>query len=325
MHAIHISDDNTLIWQAHRRSELQPGQVRVRIAATAVNRADLIQRQGLYPPPPGYSDILGLECSGVVTELGQEVQTLVPGQEVCALLAAGGYASEVVCDAGQVIPIPEGVSLEQAAALPEVFATAWINLFELAGLQPPERVLIKAGGGGVGTAAIQLCNAFGNSTYVVVGDDEKLNRCIELGADGGINRHKNTLQDLTPHGPFDIVLDPVAGDSLDDTLKLMNTDGRLVIIGLMGGASSQLDIGRVLVKRLEILGSTLRSQPVSVKQQVMQALYENVWPKIASGEIRPIIDTVMPITQADQAHQLMASNKTFGKIILTVDDIKNGK
>lgn len=319
MHAIHINDDNTLHWQPHPPAALKAGQVRIRIVATAVNRADIMQRKGVYPAPPGYSNIMGLECAGEIIEVSKEVDTFTPGTAVCALLAAGGYANEVVCDAGQVLPIPEGLSLQQAAALPEVFATAWLNLYNLANLQAGEKVLIKAGGSGVGTAAIQLCEAFGNPVAVQVGDDEKLRRCQSLGACGGINRHKQSLENLAPLGPFDVVLDPVSGHTLDSTLKLMNTEGRLIVIGLMEGGSAQINVGRLLVKRLKIVGSTLRSQPIALKQQLMQALYQNVWPKIEQGTIKPIIHEVIPISDTDRAHKLMESNQTFGKIILAVD------
>lgn len=319
MHAIHINDDSTLTWQPHHPASVQHGQVRINIKATAVNRADLIQRSGLYPAPPGYSDILGLECAGEVVEIGKGVEHLQPGMQVCALLAAGGYASEVVCDAGQVLPIPKCLSVEQSAALAEVFATAWFNLFMLAKLKAGEKVLIKAAGGGVGTAAIQLCSTFANPAYVQVGDDAKLERCIALGASGGINRYKTPLHALKHYGRFDVVLDPVVGQSLDDTLSLMNTDARLIVIGLMGGARAELNMGRVLVKRLSILGSTLRSQAVPVKRRIMQQLYDYVWPAIASGQIKPVIDSMMPITQVEQAHKRLASNQTFGKIVLTID------
>ena len=320
MHAIHIADDSTLVWQARQSAEVGPGQVRIHIAATAVNRADLMQCKGLYPAPPGYSDIPGLECSGTVVEVGPDVDIVTTGMPVCALLAAGGYADEVVCDAGQVLPIPEGISLQHAAALPEVFATAWHNLHRLAGVKPGEKILLKAGGSGVGTAAIQLSRVFNNPVYVQVGDDDKLTRCIELGAAGGINRHRQSLQELKSSGPFDVVLDPVSGQTLNETLALLNTDGRLIVIGLMGGARSELDIGRLLIKRLKVIGSTLRSQPVKVKEQIMSDLFEYVWPKIVDGSIKPVIEAVMPIAKVEQAHALLESNTTFGKIIMTVDD-----
>jgi putative PIG3 family NAD(P)H quinone oxidoreductase len=320
MHAMIIDSHHQLKWQRQTPAACASGQVRIKIVATAVNRADLMQVQGLYPPPPEYSDIPGLECAGEIIEVGDGVENLVMGDKVCALLAAGGYATEVVCNALQVLPIPEGLRPEEAAALPEVFATAWLNLFGLAGLQPEEKVLLKAGGSGVGTAAIQLCKAFNNPCYVQVGTAEKLKQCIELGAEGGIDRHHQALLELEQQGPFDVVLDPVTGATLDDTLKLMNTDGRLVIIGLMGGLTAELDVARVLMKRLEILGSTLRPQPVEIKGEVMQQLYERIWPLISDGAIKPIIDCIMPIEQVAAAHDRIQSNRSFGKVVLIVKE-----
>jgi putative PIG3 family NAD(P)H quinone oxidoreductase len=318
MYAMIIDSNHQLQWQLQTPAVCASGQVRIKIVATAVNRADLMQTQGLYPPPPEYSDIPGLECAGEIVEVGDGVENLALGDQVCALLAAGGYATEVVCSALQVLPIPEGLRLEEAAALPEVFATAWLNLYGLADLQPGEKVLLKAGGSGVGTAAIQLCKAFDNPCYVQVGTADKLQQCIELGAEGGIDRHHQSLLELQTQGPFDVVLDPVAGATLGDTLKLMNTDGRLVIIGLMGGLTAELDVARVLMKRLEILGSTLRPQPVEIKGEVMQDLYEKIWPRISDGLIKPIIDCIMPIGEVAAAHDRIQSNGSFGKVVLRV-------
>jgi NADPH:quinone reductase-like Zn-dependent oxidoreductase len=198
-------------------------------------------------------------------------------------------------------------------------ATAWLNLFELAALQPGERVLLKAGGSGVGTAAIQLCKAMGNPVFVQVGSDDKLQRCIALGADGGFNRHHQSLIDLKSADPFDVVLDPVVGESLADTLKLLNTNGRLVVIGLLGGRYASVDFGRLLMKRLQIIGSTLRSQPIAVKGQLMQQLQDKVWPLLAAREVQPVIDSIMSIHEVEQAHQRIAANENFGKIVLRIE------
>ena len=318
MQAMSVSATGDLIWGARQPAALGPGQVRIRIAAAGVNRADLLQCQGLYPPPAGYSDIPGLECAGEVIEAGARVTRLAPGMAVCALLAAGGYATEVVCDARQVLPLPAGLGMEEGAALPEVFATAWSNLFGLADLREAEKVLVKAGGSGVGTAAVQLCRAFGSPVFVQVGSDDKLRRCVELGASGGVNRHTGELSALRDAGPFDVILDPVAGAGLQATIDLMNDDGRLLIIGLLGGRRAEIDVGRLLVKRLEILGSTLRSQPIPVKARIMHELFEHVWPRLERGDLRPVIDAVLPIGQVGEAHRRLAANATFGKIVLRV-------
>ena len=315
MHAIFF-EDKQCIWKEVEPAVLAPEQVRIKISATAVNRADLMQRAGVYPPPPGYSNIPGLECSGTIIEKGSAVQGLDDGMQVCALLAAGGYATEVVCNAGQVLPIPDNINIVDAAAIPEVFATAWYNLMMVATLQHGDKVFVKAGGSGVGTAAIQLCKAMGNTLVVQVGSDEKLKRCQALGAAGGINRRTQALSDLKQDGPFDVILDPVGGASLEETLPLMAVDGRLVIIGLLGGTKGTLDIGRLLVKRLKILGSTLRSQPVSVKARIMSELQQHAWPMFEAGQLEPIIDSTFSIADIGDAINLIESNDSFGKVVL---------
>lgn len=318
MYAIRVTEDRRMVWEQREAAALQAGQLRIRIRASALNRADVMQRAGMYPPPPGYSDIPGLECAGDVVECGEGVAESWQGAQVCALLAAGGYATEVVVDVRQVLPIPKGLSYEQAAALPEVFATAWLNLFRLADLQGGEKVLLKAGASGVGTAAIQLCRAFGNPVWVQVGSDDKLQRCMALGAAGGINRHRQGLAELVEAGPFDVILDPVAGSSLAETLPLLAMDGRMIVIGLMGGRMAELDVGRLLVKRQRIFGSTLRSLPVASKAAVVEDLRARVWPLLERGDIHPVVDRVMPIEAIAEAHEYMESNQSFGKIVITL-------
>lgn len=298
------------------------GDVRISISATAINRADLSQRTGGYPPPPGASEILGLECAGVIAEVGSEVGGLSVGDEVCALLAGGGYAEQTVVPAGQVLPIPDGLSMTQAAALPEVFATAYLNLFMEAAAQPGEHVLLHAGASGVGTAGIQMCKAFGNPVFVTVGSDEKIARCVELGAGGGANRHTEDFADKVAEwtdGGFDVILDPVGAAYLDKNLSALGFDGRLVIIGLMGGIQANLAIAPMMMRRLRVIGSTLRARSIDAKTEVMQQLQTRVWPLIAAGEISPIIETVIPIADAQSAHDLIESNTTVGKVILAVD------
>ena len=299
-----------------------PGHVRIAIRASAVNRADLLQRAGAYPPPPGASDILGLECAGVVEAVGDGVARVDVGDSVCALLAGGGYAEAVVVPAGQVLKAPRGLSFVEAASLPEVFATAYLNLYMEARLKLHETALLHAGASGVGTAAIQLCREFGNPCYVTAGSESKVARCVELGAAAGCDRHAASFADevreWTDGAGVDVILDPVGGTYLADNLSSLKLEGRLVVIGLMDGARAELPLGALLAKRLSIVGSTLRSRTIAQKAAVMDALRDRVWPKIEAGAIRPVIDTVFPMDRAEQAHSLIAGNETFGKVVLEV-------
>ncbi len=322
MKAIEIQGDR-LVWSDTLSPSLGDGEVRIEVKASAVNRADLAQRAGVYPAPPGASPILGLECSGVVSEIAPGVSGFEIGDEVCALLAGGGYAEEVVVPAPQVVPVPAGLSFVEAAALPEVFATAYLNLYTEAALAPGERVLLHAGASGVGTAAIQLCRAFGNPVFVTAGTDDKIERCVTLGASRGCNRHSGSFVDhvesWTDGNGFDVILDPVGASYLNDNIRSLAIDGRLVLIGLMGGANVEISLGLLMMKRLRVIGSTLRARPVAAKAVIMSALRERVWPPIESGEIGPIIDEVIPIAETERAHELVESNETFGKVVLKVD------
>jgi len=321
MYAIKVKDGDDLSWEEVATPEPTGNEVQIKIHATAINRADLMQRKGMYPPPPGASDIMGLECAGEVMSHGADVKGFKVGDRVCALLAGGGYAEVVTVDAGSVLPVPNGLSMEQGAALPEVFATAWLNIFMEAGLQPGEKVVLHAGASGVGTAAIQLCKAFGSETFVTVGHADKLTACLELGATAGSNRHEGSFVDkarvFAPEG-VGVILDPVGGVYLADNLNLLGLGGRLVLIGLMGGAQTEINLGFMMMKRLRVIGSTLRARPVHEKAAVMAQLHERVWPKIELGEIRAIVDTVFPIQETAAAHELVASDKTIGKVILAV-------
>jgi putative PIG3 family NAD(P)H quinone oxidoreductase len=318
-----LVEDGQLVWGEAPSPSMGPGEVRIANRASAVNRADLAQREGGYPPPPGASPILGLECAGVVEAVGEEVTRFKPGDEVCALLSGGGYAEDVVVPAPQVLPMPGGLSFTEAAALPEVFATAYLNLFIEAALVPGETVLLHAGASGVGTAGIQLCRAFDNPCFVTAGSDDKIDRCIELGAAGGSNRHDGSftekVEGWTDGRGLDVILDPVGASYLDDNLKSLNTDGRLVLIGLMGGIEANLRLAPMLMRRLRIIGSTLRARPIEAKGVIMDALFEKVWPLVDTGSIKPIIDEVIPVTEANRAHELIASDTTFGKVVLSVD------
>jgi putative PIG3 family NAD(P)H quinone oxidoreductase len=296
--------------------QVGPGEVCIRVRATAVNRADLLQRAGHYPPPQGASDILGLECAGQITQVGSGVPMSV-GMPVCALLSGGGYATDVVVPYGQVLPLPEGIDFEGAAALPEALCTAHDALVTQADLTSGERVVLHAGASGIGTAAIQLCKALGAHCFVTTGSAEKVAKCVELGADGGANRHEEDWRDTAwvAHG-VDVILDPVGAPYLDSDLRALRNNGRLVVIGLMGGRRAELDLGRLMVKRLRILGTVLRSRSAHEKANVVAAVRREVWPWVSEGRIRPIIHATMPLENAEEAHKLVASNATFGKVVL---------
>ncbi|MFA7481693.1 MAG: NAD(P)H-quinone oxidoreductase [Vulcanimicrobiota bacterium] len=315
-----IQQSDTLVWTEVGDSHpCGPGTVRVRITATAVNRADLSQRAGHYPPPPGITDILGLECSGVVQETAPDVNWPQVGDEVCALLAGGGYAQEVVVPAGLVLPVPKGLSLLEAAAVPEVFTTAFLNLRLEGALQPGERVLIHAGASGVGTAAVQFCSAWGNPVVVTVGSEAKCRRSETLGARLAVNRKAGPwVEQATREGKFDVILDPVGGSYLESNIHSLNPGGRLINIGLLGGREGTLPLGPLLTKRLQVKGSVLRSRSVQEKTAILARLKDEVWPLFESKQIRPIIETVLPIEEAERAHQLVQSNQTVGKVLLRV-------
>ncbi|MBS3804143.1 MAG: NAD(P)H-quinone oxidoreductase [Oleiphilaceae bacterium] len=317
MKAIAVTDDG-LSWQPH--PDL-PGpdedEVRIRVAWAGVNRADLMQKAGQYPPPPGASDILGLEISGTIAEVGANVTHFKAGDPVCALLTGGGYASQVVVAAAQVLPIPQGLDLKQAAALPEVFATAWLNLYMEAALVPGQRVLLHAAASGLGTAVIQLARAMGNPVFATAGSDDKLALCRRLGADATWNRHQGSFVDAVKDwGGVDMVLDPVGGSYIGEDQKVLEPGGRIVLIGLMGGLKAEVDLGLMLVKRQRLIGSTLRAQPVAVKGEILDALYEVVWPKLSSGEISPVIDQAWPVVEADKALAYVQNNSNAGKVLL---------
>ena len=260
-------EGNNLLWKEIPVPVLKDNEVLIHIKASAINRADLLQRSGNYPVPPGASPILGLECSGEIEEVGRQVDNFKKGDEVCALLAGGGYAEKVSVPSGQVLKVPKGFSFEQATALPEVFATAYFNLYMEANLSKGEKALIHAGASGVGTAAIQICKAKGNPCFVTAGSEEKISKCIELGADGGTVRNVENFTDAvaqwTENNGVQVILDPVGANYLDDNLKSLSLEGRLVMIGLMGGAKASINLGLLMMKRLRIIGSTLRAQPIT--------------------------------------------------------------
>jgi len=291
--------------------------VRIRVAAAGLNRADLLQRAGLYPPPPGASEYLGLECSGVITEVGAGASWQV-GDRVCALLAGGGMAEEVVVDARHVLPVPEGLGLHEAAAIPEVYATAWLNLFQLGGLRPGEKVLLHAGASGVGSAAIQLCKAFGSPCWVSVGSADRLAYCESLGAIGGVVRGVD-LEALNDFAPFDVLLDPVGASYTELNLKVLGRDGRWVIIGLMGGREANLDLAQVLGKRIQLTGSTLRNRNDQFKADLLSDLHQQVWPLFTEGRLKPQLVGSYPVADAQAAFEELAGNQVSGKLVLVVD------
>ncbi|WFF40588.1 NAD(P)H-quinone oxidoreductase [Salinicola endophyticus] len=319
MHAIAI-ESQRLVWREHEApGPVGAGEVRIEVAWAGVNRADLMQRAGKYPPPPGAPDIPGLEVSGTIVEVGPRVERFRRGDAVCALLAGGGYAEQVVVDEAQVLPIPANLGLREAAALPEVFATAWLNLYMEGAAQTGQRILLHAAASGVGTAAIQLCRAFGNPCFVTAGSQEKLDACSRLGADAGWNRHDGSfVEAVKAWGGADMILDPVGGDYVEQDLAVLNADGRLVLIGLMGGMDAKLDLGRMLMKRQRVIGSTLRSRSPKAKGAILDALHAQVWPKLASGEIKPLIAESWPIQEADSALQHLDDNANIGKVLLRV-------
>ena len=298
------------------------GEVLVKVAATAVNRADTLQRQGVYPPPPGASDIIGLECSGTIAAVGSDVEGWAVGDEVCALLAGGGYAELVAVPAGQLMPVPDGVDLVTAGALPEVVCTVWSNVFMVAGLQRGERLLVHGGAGGIGTVAIQLAAALGAQVFTTAGTEEKRALCRELGADVAIDYREEdfveVVREHTDGAGVDVVLDNMGGKYLGRNVDALATEGRLVVIGLQGGATGELDLGALLRKRGAVIATSLRGRPVEGKAAICASVVEHVWPLVADGTVRTIVDSVLPLDQVADAHRRMDEGAHTGKIVLTV-------
>lgn len=296
-------------------------EVLVAVAASAVNRADLMQRAGHYDPPPGSSPYLGLECSGRVVALGEGVTGWRVGEEVCALLTGGGYAEQVAVPVGQLLPVPDGVDLVSAAGLPEVTCTVWSNVFMLAGLRPGETLLVHGGSSGIGTMAIQLARQVEARVAVTAGSAAKLERCRELGAQILIDYREQdfvtALRDATDGHGADVVLDNMGAAYLGRNLDVLAPNGRLVVIGLQGGTKGELDLGMLLRKRAAVLATALRSRPAEEKAAIVASVRENVWPLIAAGTVRPVIDRVLPMADAAEAHRLVESSTHIGKVLLT--------
>jgi putative PIG3 family NAD(P)H quinone oxidoreductase len=297
------------------------GDVLIRVAAAGVNRPDVMQRKGLYPPPPGASDLPGLEVSGTIVGLGADVDGWTIGDEVCALVAGGGYATLCVAPAAQCLPVPRGIDLVAAAAMPETYFTVWTNVFDRGRLQAGESMLVHGGSSGIGTTAIQLAVARGARVFATAGTNDKCRACERLGAVRGINYRTESfvevIDEVTGGQGIDLVLDIMAGDYTARNLRVLRTDGRLVQIALMSGqASVAVDLGLVMRRRLTITGSTLRARPVAEKAQIGAALRREVWPLVESGAARPVIDRTFPLAEAAKAHALMESSAHVGKIVL---------
>lgn len=322
MRAIVAESADQLSWQEVPDVSAGPGEVLVKVAAAGVNRADLLQAAGKYPPPPGASEIIGMEVSGVIADVGSGVTNWSVGQEVCALLAGGGYAEFVAVPAGQVMPVPEGVDLVDAAGLPEVACTVWSNLVLTAHLGKGQLLLMHGGASGIGSHAIQVARALGVRVAVTAGSAEKLEFCRELGAEITINyRDEDFVARLQAAGGADVIFDIMGASYLDRNIDALATDGQLVIIGMQGGIKGELNIGKLLGKRARVIGTTLRARPVTgpnSKTEIVQAVIESVWPMVAEGRVRPIIGARLPIQQAGEAHQQLTSSKVTGKVVLTV-------
>ena len=287
-----------------------------------LHRADLLQRRGLYPPPPGASEVLGLECAGVVEAIGEARTELREGERVMALLPGGGYAEQVVVHAGSVLPIPEPLSFEEAAAVPEVFLTAYLNLFELAAIEKGGSALVHGGGSGVGTASIQLLRSAGVQVLVTAGSEEKCKRCRDLGADVALNYRDGpfapaTLESTGGQG-VDVVLDSIGAPYLEQHLRCLRIGGHLVLIGLMGGARTEVNLGLVVAKRLHLIGSTLRARSADEKEGIVSRFGERFGAELANGRVRPIVDRVLPLERAQEAHDVVERSEHFGKVVLRV-------
>ncbi|MCJ1696073.1 NAD(P)H-quinone oxidoreductase [Rathayibacter caricis] len=324
MHALRVvapGPDSRLVLEEVPTPAPREGEVLLHVAAAGVNRADLGQRAGVYPPPPGASEILGMEVSGSVVEVGPGVSGVAVGDEVCALLSGGGYAEYVAVDAGLLLPVPASVGLVSAAALPEATATVWSNLVMVAGLRAGETVLIHGGGSGIGTAAIQIALAVGARVAVTAGSPRKLDACRALGADVLIDYREEDfvarIREETDGRGVDVILDPIGGDYLARDVEALATGGRIVFIGNQSGTEGALDIGLLMRKRGAVHATTLRARPLEERRAIIAQVREKLWPLVADGGIRPVIDEVVPLAEAERAHERMRASGHIGKLLLT--------
>ena len=295
-------------------------EVLIKISYAGINRPDVLQRSGSYLPPPGASDLPGLEASGIIYAIGKNVTNWEVGDEVCALLPGGGYAEYAVTQASHCLPVPTGMSLKQAAALPETLFTVWSNVFQRGGLKPNEKFLVHGGSSGIGTMAIQLANLFGSEVYATAGSDAKCSACEELGAIRAINYNKEDfLEVIKSIGGVHLILDMVGGAYIEKNIKALVDDGRLVQIAFLKGAKVQLNFAQIMTRRLTVTGSTLRPQSDLSKSQIASELLEKIWPLLSTGRINPVINSVFDLNDVSSAHLLMESSKHIGKIVLKVD------
>jgi putative PIG3 family NAD(P)H quinone oxidoreductase len=325
MYAIVAESADRLLWQQVPDVAAGKGEVLIKVSAAGVNRADLLQAAGLYPPPPGASELLGMEVSGVIKAVGDDVADWSPGQEVCALLAGGGYAEYVAAPAGQLLPHPVGLDLADSAGVPEVACTVWSNLAMTADLSEGQLLLMHGGASGIGTHAIQVARALGARVAVTAGSTAKLDFCRELGAEILINYHDEDfvarVREATDGAGADVVFDIMGASYLDRNIDALATDGRLIIIGMQGGIKGELNIAKLLSKRAHVIGTTLRGRPTNgpnSKSEVVAAVAESVWPMIADGRVREIIGARLPIQDAAEAHRMLQAGEVTGKVILTV-------
>jgi putative PIG3 family NAD(P)H quinone oxidoreductase len=313
---------DVLRWAEVPDPEPGRGEVVLDIAAAGVNRADLHQRQGNYPAPPGAPAWPGLECSGTVSSVGSGVASWTVGDQACALLAGGGYATKVAASAGRLLPVPAGVDLVTAAGLPEAMCTVWSNVFMTAGLRPGETLLVHGGGSGIGTAAIQLGSAIGATVAVTAGSETKLARCEELGASVLVNYREEdfvaVVRDATEGRGADVVLDVIGAKYLARNIDVLAPGGRLVVIGLQGGRRAELDLSALMAKRAALIAATLRSRTDEEKATIVAAVREHVWPLIESGDVKPVIDRVLPMSEAAEAHRVVEAGEHVGKVLLAV-------
>jgi putative PIG3 family NAD(P)H quinone oxidoreductase len=321
MHAIVIEnpgEPDVLRWTEVPDPIAGPGEVLLDIVAAGINRADISQRQGSYPPPPGAPEYPGLEASGRIAALGEGVTGWQVGDEVCALLAGGGYAERVAAPAGQLLPIPKGVSLVEAAGLPEVVCTVWSNVFMLADLREGESFLVHGGASGIGTIAIQLAKARGARVLCTAGSEEKLQRCRELGADIAINYRTEDF--VKEAAPVDVILDNIGADYLTRNVETLGTGGRLMIIGFQSGAVTEFNLGKLMRRRASVQSTGLRARPREEKAEIVASVREHVWPLVESGAVRPVIDRTVPMWDAAAGHRILEESTHVGKVLLTVRD-----
>lgn len=302
--------------------QVNDDEVLIKISATALNRADTLQRQGKYPPPKGAPPYLGLECSGIIEAVGKNVQNWKVGDEVCALLGGGGYAEKVAVPSGHVLPVPKGISLQEAAALPEVACTVWSTVFMTSHLSSGESILVHGGSSGIGTFTIQIAKYYGARVFVTAGSEEKLASCKELGADVAINYKTEDfvarVKEETGGKGVDVILDNMGGSYLQRNLDALGLDGRLFLIGFQGGSVAQINLATIFGKRLTIQGAGLRSRSSENKEQIISDVHKNVWPAFEGGKVKPIIYKSLPLSQAAEAHRIMESSTHIGKILLVV-------